>query len=80
MPSAVSWTVRNDFGQVAVHAAGGPLGSSLSQRPTVAHHEVLEYEVVVPTGASRLDVSIGNTSDLGADLDLFVLLDGEQVG
>ena len=31
-----------------------------------------EYTVEVPEGASRLDVSIGNTSDLGADLDLYV--------
>ena len=80
VPSPVSWSVRNDFGPVTVHAAGGPLGSSLSRRPTIAHLATLEFEVVVPAGASRLDVSIGNPSDPGADLDLFVLLGDVEVG
>lgn len=73
-PSPVSWTVRNDFGPVTVQAVGGPLGSSSSQRPTIAQGDLQVHEVVVPAGATRLDVSIGNTSDLGADLDLYVYL------
>jgi hypothetical protein len=72
--SAVSWTVRNDFGPVTVHAVGGPLGSSSSQSPTISQGDLQVHEVVVPAGASRLDVSIGNTKDLGADLDLYVYL------
>jgi len=79
VPSPVSWTVRNDFGPVTVHAVGGPLGSSLSSRPTIADGALQEYDVVVPAGASRLDVSIGNASNLGADLDLYVLLNGVEV-
>jgi len=71
-PTPVSWSVHNDFGPVAVHAAGGPLGSSLSQRPTIAEGELQTYEVVVPAGASRLDVSINNPSDAAADLDLYL--------
>jgi hypothetical protein len=35
--------------------------------------------VAVPAGATRLDVSIGNTSDPAADLDLYVLFNGVRV-
>ncbi len=34
---------------------------------------------MVPAGTPRLDVAIGNTSDLGADLDLYVRLNGVEV-
>lgn len=68
----VSWSVRNDFGQVEVSATGGPLGSALSDRPSIADGAQLVRTVQVPAGASRLDVSIGRTSDTGADLDLSV--------
>jgi hypothetical protein len=80
LPSPVSWTVRNDFGPVTVHAVGGSLGSSLGKRPTIANHQKVTSTVDVPAGATRLDVSIGNPSDLGADLDLFVEKDGVEVG
>jgi hypothetical protein len=40
---------------------------------------VQTFEVVVPVGATRLDVRIGNPSDPGADLDLYVFRDGTQV-
>ena len=40
-----------------------------------------EFEVAVPAGAQRLDVTIGNPSDLSADLDLTVYnAAGELVG
>ena len=57
----VSWTAHNDFGTVESTAKGGPLGSAKSSRDTIANHDVKEYTVEVPEGASRLDVSIGNT-------------------
>jgi len=72
--------VHNDLGPVAVHAAGGALGSSLSLKPTITEGEVQTSEVVVPAGASRLDVAIGSPSDVGADLDLYVYKDGVEVG
>jgi hypothetical protein len=68
----VSWTVKNDFGPVTVKGVGGNLGSAFSERPTIADGESVESEVVVPAGAERLDVAIGNVSDLSADLDLTV--------
>ncbi len=70
--SPVSWGVRNDFGQVTASARGGSLGSAATSRDTIADHDTVTYTVAVPAGASRLDVKIGNTSDAGADLDLFV--------
>ena len=72
-PAPVNWTVRNDFATVTgAKAVGGPLGSAKSARPSIADGAKNTYTVVVPTGATRLDVSIGNTSDAQADLDLYV--------
>lgn len=68
----VSWDVTNDFGQVTAAAQGGSLGSARSGRESIANHDVQTFTVDVPAGASRLDVKIGNPSDTGADLDLFV--------
>ena len=79
VPTPVEWTVTNNFGPVTVTGAGGPLGSARVERPTIADHELQTYEVVVPAGASRLEVAIGNTSDLAADLDLFVRFNGAIV-
>ncbi|MBM6402572.1 S8 family serine peptidase [Phycicoccus sonneratiae] len=77
----VTWDVTNDFGPVTVTPKGGPLGSAHAEKATIADGDTLEYEVEVPEGASRLDAVIGNTSDLGADLDLTVYgPDGAQVG
>nr|WP_089295260.1 S8 family serine peptidase [Actinoplanes regularis] len=74
-----AWTVRNNFGPLTVTAQGGPLGSASRQRPTIAEGAKQQYTVEVPEGAQRLDVSIGNPGDIGADLDLSVLKDGVQV-
>jgi hypothetical protein len=76
----LTWTVTNRFAPVAVVAQGGPLGSASTARPTIADQETQTFTVDVPEGADRLEVAIGNTSDLGADLDLAVLLDGVVVG
>jgi subtilisin family serine protease len=76
----VTWTVTNQYGPLTVSGQGGPLGSAVSQRPTIADGQTQEYTVDVPAGAGRLDVSIGNASDAAADLDLTVLRDGVQVG
>jgi hypothetical protein len=71
-PSPVSWTVTNGFGDVALSAKGGNLGSAVSERKTIANHDKQTFTVVVPAGAERFTATIGRTSDLGADLDLFV--------
>ncbi len=78
-PEPVEWDVTNNFGPVTIHGEGGPLGSAFRDRPTIADGGVADFEVEVPEGATSLDVAIGNTSDLGADLDLYVYLDDEEV-
>lgn len=87
IPSAVqgqstplSWSLRNALGPVRVTAKGGPLGSAHVERPSISTGQTLTYEVTVPEGSSRLDVSIGNPSDPSADLDLTVYKDDEVVG
>jgi subtilisin family serine protease len=79
-PTPVSWTVRNDFGPVTVRSVGGPLGSAKDARETIGNGERKQFQVEVPAGASRLDVAIGNPSDLSADLDLTVLRGDQVVG
>ncbi|MFC7496312.1 MULTISPECIES: S8 family serine peptidase [unclassified Nocardioides] len=79
-PTPVSWTIENDFGPVTVHGEGGPLGSAHSERPSIADHASAEYTVEVPAGANALTATIGNTSDLSADLDLFVYRGTTLVG
>jgi hypothetical protein len=78
-PNPVSWKITNQFGPINASALGGSLGSASVQRPTIADGESQTFEVEVPEGATRLDVKIGNPSDPGADLDLFVLRDGTLV-
>ncbi|MFE2432296.1 S8 family serine peptidase [Streptomyces sp. NPDC059373] len=77
----VDWTVKNNFAPITGgKLQGGALGSSASSRSTIADGGSVTTEVVVPEGATRLDVSIGNTSDTSADLDLYVALNGTTVG
>lgn len=73
VPTPVTWTATNDFGTVSASTRGGPLGSAHSELATIADGGTATYTVDVPVGASRLDVSIGNTTDLAADLDLYVV-------
>ncbi|WP_246235612.1 S8 family serine peptidase [Streptomyces boluensis] len=79
-PAPVAWKVTNGYAAVDGTLKGGPLGSSRSTRPTIAQGESQETTVVVPEGAEKLDVAIGNPADKTTDLDLTVLKDGEVVG
>ncbi|MFE5211705.1 S8 family serine peptidase [Streptomyces sp. NPDC056600] len=71
-PAAAEWTVENKFAAFEGKLVGGSLGSSKTDRPTIANHEVQEFTVEVPAGAEALNVSIGNVSDTASDLDLNV--------
>jgi hypothetical protein len=71
-PTPVQWTAVNEFAPVNAHAVGGPLGSARVERPSISTGQTKQYTVDVPAGATRLDVSIGNTEDKAADLDLYV--------
>ena len=78
-PNPVTWTLTNEFGPVAVSAAGGPLGSAASSRKTIAEGEIQAFDIEVPADTSTLEVSIGSSSDSAADLDLFLSKDGELI-
>jgi hypothetical protein len=72
-PVDASWTVTNGYAPIdGGKLVGGPLGSSLSSRPTIAEGDAQTTTVEVPEGATSLDVAIGNVSDAAADLDLTV--------
>ncbi|MFI1353006.1 S8 family serine peptidase [Streptomyces sp. NPDC020898] len=71
-PIAASWKVTNNLAAVDGKLAGGPLGSALNARPTIADGETQTTTVEVPAGVASLDVVIGNVSDTAADLDLVV--------
>jgi hypothetical protein len=79
VPTPVTWTVTNNFGPVRIQGKGGPLGSAFTDRPSIATGETDTYTVEVPEGATRFDAVIGNPSDPGADLDLYVYRDGVLV-
>jgi hypothetical protein len=67
------YTLTNLFGAFTGRAVGTSLGSAKIDRPTIAHHAVQQYQVVVPAGTTSLRATIGSPSDPAADLDLFVL-------
>ncbi|MFW5470570.1 S8 family serine peptidase [Knoellia sp. CPCC 206435] len=68
----VSWTVTNQLAPVTIAPKGGPLGSAVAGRKTIANHELQKFTVEVPEGATKLVARIGNPADPAADLDLFV--------
>ena len=75
----LSWSVTNRFAPITVQADDQPLGSARTERPSIATNEADLFTVTVPAGASRMDVTIGSTSDPLADLDLAVYRDGALV-
>uniref|UniRef100_UPI003D71BE8A PPC domain-containing protein n=1 Tax=Actinacidiphila sp. bgisy167 TaxID=3413797 RepID=UPI003D71BE8A len=75
----LSWRVTNGYAPIQGKLQGGALGSVAASRKTIAQGESVISTVVVPQGASHLDVAIGGTSDISADLDLTVLLGDEVV-
>ncbi|WP_262058129.1 S8 family serine peptidase [Streptomyces sp. STR69] len=72
VPAVASWKVTNNYAALDGTLKGGPLGSSLTARPTITEGVTQTTTVDVPAGATSLDVAIGNVSDTAADLDLTV--------
>lgn len=72
VPVQRSYPIRNVFGQFAGRAVGSTLGCALTGMPSIANGESQQRRVVVTPGSTSLRATIGGTSDLGADLDLFV--------
>ncbi len=78
-PYTQSFSFRNLFGPFTGGAVGGPLGSAFAARPTIADQSQQLGTVSVGGGATSLRVKIGNTADIGADLDLYVILETDGV-
>lgn len=72
VPIARSYTIANGFGAFTGRAAGTTLGSANRMTPTIANAEQQQFQVNVAAGSTSLRATIGSTSDLAADLDLFV--------
>ncbi|MFE7468556.1 S8 family serine peptidase [Streptomyces sp. NPDC057499] len=79
-PAAVNWKVTNDSGDLKGSLKGGSLGSANVEKPSISTGDEQEFTVTVGEGVEKLDVAIGGTADANADLDLYVLLNGEEVG
>jgi len=63
---------RNDFGAYTGAEYGTDLASTKTSRPTIKDQEIQEFTVEIPAGATAIRAKIGNTSDPGCDLDLYV--------
>lgn len=72
VPINQTFTFTNLFGAFTGNAVGSTLGSAKIARPTINDLAQQQYVVSVTAGSTRLRAKIGNTSDLAADLDLFV--------
>jgi subtilase family protein/pre-peptidase len=72
VPVARSYTLTNLFGAFTGRAVGTSLGSAKLATPTIANLAQQQNVVAVTAGATSLRATIGGTSDLAADLDLFV--------
>jgi len=79
-PIARSYTLTNLFGAFTGRATGGgsiaspngTLGSARRGVFSIANLEQQQYPITVTAGSTSLRATIGGTSDLAADLDLFV--------
>ena len=71
-PVARSYTATNLFGAFTGRMVGTTLGSARRGVFSIANLEQQQYPIVVTAGSTSLRATIGGTSDLAADLDLFV--------
>jgi hypothetical protein len=68
-----TFSFTNRFGSFTGGAVGTPLGSAAANHNTIAAGGAQQqYPLTVPAGSTRLTAQIGNASDTGADLDLYV--------
>ncbi len=69
-PISRQYTLTNSFGPFTGRAQGTNLGSAHVDRPSIGEGDLQRIPLTVTAGATQLRAKIGNTSDLGADLDL----------
>jgi hypothetical protein len=72
VPVARSYSITNLLGDFTGRAVGTALGSARVLNPTIDMTAPQTYPVNVTAGSTSLRAKIGATSDLGADLDLYV--------
>nr|WP_246107981.1 S8 family serine peptidase [Saccharothrix saharensis] len=71
-PISREYSVTNSLAAFTGKLVGGPLASARIDRPTIADAAVQLYDLTVAPGSASLRATIGRTSDVSADLDLFV--------
>jgi hypothetical protein len=71
-PVQREYTLTNAFGPFTGRAVGTDLGSAKIDRPTIAEGDEAQTFFDVAPGSTQLRVKIGNPSDKGADLDLYL--------
>nr|WP_238598728.1 S8 family serine peptidase [Saccharothrix sp. ALI-22-I] len=71
-PISREYAVTNSLAAFNGRLVGGSLASARIARPTIADATVQAYDLVVAPGSTSLRATIGKTSDVSADLDLFV--------
>ncbi|WP_432845898.1 S8 family serine peptidase [Amycolatopsis sp. CA-161197] len=67
-----TYTVKNSLKAFTGHVVGSTFGSAKITRPTIAQDAQQQTQLNVLPGSSSLTVTIGNTADTAADLDLSV--------
>jgi hypothetical protein len=72
VPVAREYTLRNLYGEFTGRAAGTTFGSARTGRYSIGHLATQQYPVTVTAGSTSLRATIGNPSDVGADLDLYL--------
>ncbi|TDV47101.1 S8 family serine peptidase [Actinophytocola oryzae] len=75
-PVARQYTLKNEFGPFTGRAVGTTLGSAKVARPTIADGAQAQFAFNVTAGATQVTAKIGNPSDKGSDLDLFLYFCG----
>jgi subtilisin family serine protease len=71
-PVSRSYTQKNLFGAFTGRAVGSTLGSARFLTPSITPGASQQRAFVVSAGSTSLRATIGHTSDVGADLDLYV--------
>ncbi|WP_040884734.1 S8 family serine peptidase [Janibacter sp. HTCC2649] len=72
VPVARSYTATNLFGEFTGRMVGTSLGSAKRTVESIANSAQKQILINVTPGSTSLRATIGSTSDLAADLDLFV--------
>jgi subtilisin family serine protease len=72
-PITRTYTIANSLAAFTGRlVGGGALGSTQTQRPTIANLAQQDFDVVLPAGVTSYTITTGNAADPRADIDLVV--------